>query len=155
MTERHVTVLGVGNPIMGDDGIGLELLARLGARRTDPRIEYLDGGTAGMELIPVVQDASRLLILDAVASTLPPGTPLRLGGDQLPRLLASRLSPHQVSLLDVLTAARLLGTEPDAVEVVGVVPAVVELRLGLTPAVAAGLDAAVDLADQVLGSWLA
>lgn len=149
-----VTVLGVGNPIMGDDGVGLELLALLRGRRPDPRVDYVDGGTSGMELVPVVQDARRLLVLDAVASPLPAGTPVRVGGDQVPRLLAARLSPHQVGLLDVLAAARLLGTEPEAVEVVGVVPADVDLRLGLSPDVTGALAAALDLADQVLDEWL-
>ena len=61
---------------------------------------------------------------------LPPGTVLRIGGDQVPRMLASKLSPHQVGLLDVLTAARLLEDEPDVVEVVGVVPALLGPRVG-------------------------
>lgn len=154
MTTPAVTVLGVGNPIMGDDGVGLELLALLQARRPDARVAYVEGGTSGMELVPVVQDASRLLVLDAVASRQAPGTAVRIGGDQVPRLLASKLSPHQVGLLDVLAAVRLLGSEPEAVEVVGVVPASVDLRLGLSDEVSDALPAAIDLADQVLDEWL-
>lgn len=153
MTSR-VTVLGVGNPIMGDDGIGLELLALLREARPDARVEFVDGGTSGMELVPVVQDAWRLLVLDAVASGGPPGAAVRIGGDQVPRLLAAKLSPHQVGLLDVLAAARLLGREPDVVEVVGVVPTDVDLRVGLSPEAAAGVADAVALAGQVLDEWL-
>lgn len=157
MTSR-VTVLGVGNPIMGDDGIGLELLALLRAQRDDERVEFVDGGTSGMELVPVVEEASSLLILDAVAphpaSGRQPGQAVRIAGDQVPRLLASKLSPHQVGMLDVLAAARLLGREPERVEVVGIVPVDIDLRLGLSPAAAAGLPAAVALAGQVLDEWL-
>ena len=150
-----ITVLGVGNPIMGDDAIGLELLSRLGQRRPDPRVEYVDGGTSGMELVPVVQEARRLLVLDAVASPSPPGTVVRVGGDQVPRLLAAKLSPHQVGLLDVFAAVRLLGSEPDAVEVVGIVPGEVDLRLGLSAEVADALGAATDAAAAVVDAWLA
>ena len=154
-----VTVLGVGNPIMGDDGVGLELLAgvqsRCGdVRHGDCRVEYVDGGTGGMELLPVVQDASRLLILDAVAGSAP-GQVKVLSGDQVARMLASKLSPHQVSLLDVFAAARLLGTEPDTVVVVGVVPESVRVRLGLSDLVAAAVPEAVDRAVGVLADWLA
>jgi len=149
-----VTVLGVGNPIMGDDGVGLELLAAVRAARPSPSVEFVDGGTGGMELLPVVQTASHLLILDAVAGDNP-GTVVRLDGDQIPRLLAAKLSPHQMGLLDVFAAARLLGREPGIVAVVGVVPAAVEVRLGLTPAVAAGLDEATAVACAVLDDWLA
>jgi hydrogenase maturation protease len=149
-----VTVLGVGNPIMGDDAVGLELLAAVRAARPDPRVDYLDGGTGGMELLPDVEDAERLLILDAVAGTAP-GAVAHVRGDQISRLLSIRLSPHQVGLLDVLAAARLLGREPAVLEVVGITPGSVELRLGLTPEVAGAVDAAAALAVEVLDRWLA
>ena len=148
-----ITVLGVGNPIMADDGVGLVLLERLHELRPDPRIEFVDGATGGMELIPVVQDCDRLLILDAVASP-EPGRVLHLMGDQLPRLLSSKLSPHQVGLLDVLSAARLLGREPSVIEVVGVTPESVELALGLSPVVEAAIPEAEQIAGEVLDNWL-
>ncbi len=148
-----VTVLGVGNPIMADDGLGLELLARVRDQRPDRRIEYVDGGTGGMELVPVVQAATRLLVLDAVAGATP-GQVLRFSGDQLPRLLSSSLSPHQVSLLDVLAAARLLDHEPEQIDVVGIVPEVVELRIGLSGPVTGALGEAVVAAVAVLDGWL-
>lgn len=154
-----VTVLGVGNTIMGDDGVGPALLARLAADRgNDARVEYVDGGIQGLALLPTVSDARTLLILDAVAPPAggaAPGSVVRLGGDQVPRLLAAKLSPHQVGLLDVLTAARLLGREPARVEVVGVVPADVDLRVGLSAPVAAAVAAAVALASEVVDELLA
>ncbi len=153
-STRPVTVLGVGNPIMGDDGIGLELLARLQSARPDDRIEYVDGVTGGMDLLPVVEDATRLLILDAVAGSHP-ATVVHLTGDQIPRLLSAKLSPHQVGLLDVLAAARLLQREPDTIEVVGIVPEFVDLQVGLTESVQASLDDAVAQAVSVLDGWLA
>jgi hydrogenase maturation protease len=148
-----LTVLAIGNPIMGDDGVGPELLARLRAARPDPRVEYVDGGTGGMELVPVVEDAERLLVLDAVAGETP-GAVVTYEGDQLPRMLAARLSPHQVGLLDVLTAVRLLGREPAEIVVVGVTPALVALRLGLSPEVTNSLDDAVTQAARILDLWL-
>ncbi|MDR1833748.1 MAG: hydrogenase maturation protease [Propionibacteriaceae bacterium] len=149
-----VTVLGIGNPIMGDDGVGLAVLAELRQLRPDPRVEYSDGGTGGLELLPQVQDAGKLLLLDAVSGDIP-GQVLRFSGDHLPRLLSSKLSPHEVGLLDVLSAARLTGKEPEAVEIVGVVPQVVEMRVGLSTAVAAAVAQAAALAAEILDSWLA
>lgn len=149
-----ITVLGVGNSIMGDDGTGLELLHRLQQARPDARIGFVEGAVGGMELLPVFQEASRLLILDAVAGEIP-GTVLRISGDQVPRLLAAKLSPHQVGLLDLFAAARMLGTEPGVVEVVGIVPESVELSLTLSVPVAGALDDAVAAACEVLDAWLA
>lgn len=152
---REITVLAVGNLIMGDDGIGPAILSRLVADRgDDPRIWFEDGGLGGMRLLDVVRQSPRLLILDAIASHLPPGTVLRIGGDQVPRMLASKLSPHQVGLLDVLTAARLLEDEPDVVEVVGVVPALLGLQVGLSDPVEAAIGEAVERAHEVLDEWL-
>ncbi|MDR1634297.1 MAG: HyaD/HybD family hydrogenase maturation endopeptidase [Bifidobacteriaceae bacterium] len=147
-----MTVLAVGNTIMSDDALGPALLASLRRARPDAEIEYVDGGIGGLDLLPVVQDAERLLILDAVAGGAP-GDVLRLDGDQLPRLLAAKLSPHQVGLIDVFSAARLLGSEPSEVVVVGIVPGRVELALGLTPAVEAALPQATAVAAAVLDEW--
>nr|WP_151529850.1 MULTISPECIES: hydrogenase maturation protease [Corynebacterium] len=170
-----VTVVGIGNPIMSDDGIGLELLRQLAtgdsevselawvpSHRRQPLaepacpgpVEFIDGGTSGMEILPVVQQARRLLLLDAIAGAQP-GQVTVLRGDQLPRLVQSHLSPHQVSLLDLLAAARLLGTEPEEIAVVGVVPASTELSVGLSEPVIAALPEAVAAARTVIADWLA
>ncbi|MDR1851279.1 MAG: hydrogenase maturation protease [Propionibacteriaceae bacterium] len=178
-----ITVLGVGNPIMGDDGVGLRLLDELG-RPADgtvgldvrlpasessstgsdmcrPHIEppnhrtvtFVDGGTGGMALLEIVEDAQRLLILDAVAGE-EPGQIKVVEGDQIPRLLSQKVSPHQVGMLDVLSAARLLGREPKEVVVVGVVPGVVDLQVGLSDAVERAIPQAAKRAAQVLRRWL-
>jgi len=137
---------------MGDDGVGLALLASVRAARPDAGVDYVDGGTGGLELLPVVQDASRLLVLDAVAGGAP-GTVVRLDGDQIPRLLSAKLSPHQVGLLDVFAAARMLGREPAQVHVVGIVPEAVDVRVGLSDSVAAAIPEATELACSILDEW--
>ena len=145
-----ITVLGIGNPIMSDDGVGLEILERLRVHYTDQRhLEFVDGGTSGMELLPTIQDAESLLVLDALAPTAHsnPGDVVTLIGDQIPRLLNSKLSPHQVGLLDLLSAAR-------RVAVVGVVAESTELHVGLTPTVTRALPGAVAEARTLLDEWL-
>lgn len=160
------TVLAVGNPIMGDDGIGLEILKQLRKLlSTRPswqeainrgELALLEGGTGGMELVPVVQESEHLLILDSVADGggRIPGQALHLSGDHVPRLLSMKMSPHQVGLLDILTSARLTGKEPRVIEVVGVVGEDVDLRLGLTSAATSGIEQATGYAAQILDSWL-
>lgn len=160
------TVLAVGNPIMGDDGIGLEILKQLRkllstrpswqAAINRGELALLEGGTGGMELVPVVQESEHLLILDSVAAGAGriPGQALHLRGDHVPRLLSMKMSPHQVGLLDILTSARLTGKEPRVIEVVGVVSEDVDLRLGLTSAANSGIEQATGYAAQILDSWL-
>ena len=148
-----VTVMGVGNPIMGDDGVGIELVERLRSLCTDPRVEFVDGGTGGLELLHVVQDAERLLLLDAVAGPTP-GEIVELVGDQLPRLMSQKLSPHQVGLLDIFSAARMLDCEPDQIMVLGVVPENVESRVGLSPVVEQALPELTKRALAIIEQWL-
>ena len=164
-------VLGIGNPIMGDDGIGLAIMRRLRAAADAPvddldwvpsrhsaaaedTVEYIDGGTSGIELLPVIQQAEDLIVLDAVAAAgAAPGTVVVLESDQVPRLLNSKLSPHQVGLLDLLATAKLLGHEPRRVAVVGIVPASAELHVGLSDAAQNALPNAVAAAREVMDRW--
>lgn len=153
-TGRTV-VLGVGNPLLADDGVGLVLLERLRARTwPTPAPEFVDGGTWGMSLLPDVTTASRLLVLDAVRTGDEPGTVVRGEDDQVPRLYTRPASPHQVDLKEVLAAATLLDSLPPTLVVVGVAPGETdELSVGLTPAVAAALDRAEAEALRVLATW--
>ncbi|GAB2500378.1 Hydrogenase 2 maturation protease [Corynebacterium atrinae] len=150
--SARITCLGVGNPIMGDDATGLELL-RIVEKQGPRGVTYTDGGTSGMEILPDILDADYLLLLDALAGPGTSGDVVTLEGDQIPRLLQSKLSPHQVGLLDLLSAARLLDQEPAAVAVVGVVAQDVQLHVGITDTVAEALPAAADSAVALLNRW--
>lgn len=152
--QAVVTVLGIGNPIMGDDGIGCAVLARL-TQAPREGVCYIDGGTSGMELLPDILDSRRLIVIDALKQPLPAGEVVVLRGDQIPRLLSSQLSPHQVGLLDLLSAARLLGQEPEAISVVGIVAAHVELSVDMTPEVAASMEQAVALVQEEIERMIA
>lgn len=170
-----ITVLGVGNPIMSDDALGLELLRRVSAElsgveaadslhwvdprgidtlQTHPDVTFIDGGTAGMENLTAVLDAENLLLLDALAGPGQPGDVHVIEGDQIPRLLQAKLSPHQVGLLDLLSAARLIGHEPKRVAVVGIVAADTQLNVGMTDVVVAALPQAARQAAELIQSWL-
>ncbi|WIM68282.1 hydrogenase maturation protease [Corynebacterium breve] len=149
---KKITAIGIGNPIMADDGVGLAILNALASEPLGD-VEYIDGGTSGMELLPDVQDADRLLILDGIKGPTP-GEVRVVAGDQIKILQRAHLSPHQVGLLDLLTAARLLGKEPAEVVVVGVVAQEVDLQVGLNDVVAQAVPEAVGKARAVLESWV-
>lgn len=149
----RTVVLGLGNPLMGDDGVGLVALERLRERWELPdAVLLMDGGTWGMNLLPVIEAAERVLFLDAIRHRGEPGGPVVLRDAEIPRALALKLSPHQVDLKDVLAVAQLRGKLPPAVAV-GVEPGVVELTIELTPAVAAAVDDLVRLAVDQLTAW--
>lgn len=115
-----VLVLGVGNPLMGDDGIGVELAHRLQERDYGPLVHVEDGGTLGMTLLPLLEDADTLILLDAVRTGAPPGSIVTRGKEELPRHFSNVISPHEIGMKEVLAAAQLCGTLPRSITLVGV-----------------------------------
>ena len=146
-------VIGLGNPLMGDDGVGLAVLERLRDGWDLPDVELVDGGTWGLSLVPVIEDAERLLLIDAIAAHHEPGTIIELSRARLPIYLSRKLSPHQVDMRDALAVVELRGLLPNDIVAIGVQPDVVALGLELSPTVAAKLDALVHAVVKQLEDW--
>lgn len=147
-------VLGVGNPLMSDDGFGLALLEHLRLSREWPEdVTLMDGGTWGMNLLPAIEDADALLILDAIDAGKEPGALVVLQRSELPRYVAQKLSPHQVDLRDVLALAELRGNLPMHAAALGVQPERIELGTELSALAAQRLAPAADAACAVLRHW--
>jgi hydrogenase maturation protease len=148
-------VLGLGNPLLSDDGVGLVLLQALREAGTwDDGVELVDGGTWGLSLLPLLADCDRVLVLDAVRSGHDPGTVVRGRAADIPALYTYPLSPHQIDLAEVLAAAELLGSTPEDLEVVGVEPLSTDGPcLELSAAVAAAVPRASAEAVRILTGW--
>ena len=141
-------ILGLGNVLLGDDGVGAAAIARLlEGYRVPQGARVLDGGTLGLSLLPYLQEAETVMLVDAIRSDAPPGSLVRLDGDQVAPAVATRLSPHQVGVADLLDCARWLDQYPARLVLHGIVPESMELTLGLSPAVARTMP---DLVQQVV-----
>jgi hydrogenase maturation protease len=139
---------------MGDDGVGLAALERLREGFAfDPPVELVDGGTDGVRLLPVVEDAGRLLVLDAVRTGAEPGTLVTLVAEDLPDALPLVVSPHQIDLRQIFALAALRGTLPRELLVLGLEPERVEFGAGLGDRVARGIDGLVEHAAARLAAW--
>jgi len=132
-------VIGLGNVVMSDDGLGVHAVARLReSGRLADAVELIEGGTAGLLLLPHLADAPRAIIIDAVRAGARAGTLVRLDADGLARVFERHISPHDVGLRDLLGAARLSGDWPSALVLHGIEPAVTRVgteraRAGLEP----------------------
>jgi len=147
-------VLGLGNPLMGDDGAGLAALACLREEWELPdEVELVDGGTWGMSLLPVLESYDRAILLDAIQTRARPGALVLLRREELPRYFAHKLSPHQLDLREVLALAELRDSLPRTLMAIGVQPERVELNAALSPRVATAIGKMVALTlDQL--QWL-
>ena len=147
-------VLGLGNLLRRDEGLGIRAMERLRACSTLPdAVQLVDGGTLGLELLSYLEGAERVLILDAALTDGLPGTLLRVAGEQVPAFFGMRTSPHEIAVADLLAVTKLRGTQPHELVVWGMQPAALELGWELSEPVAARLDALVDAAAAELERW--
>ena len=131
-------VLGVGNLIMGDEGVGVRCVQRLESEGAlPPGVVTIDGGTSTHELLADLEDLELLVIVDAVATGGAPGSLVRLEGDGIPSAFSSKLSPHQHGINDLLATLRLMDRAPARVVLHGVTPARIALGMELSPEVLA------------------
>jgi hydrogenase maturation protease len=146
-------VLGLGNLVHADDGVGVHAIQRL---QKDPRVPrgvvLLDGGTQGLSLLPHLLGFQRLLVIDAVDAGEPPGTLLRLEGQAVHKL-PGKATVHQLGFADLMIALELLGEPPAEIVVAGIQPLSTEWSAALTPPVQEGLDRLLDLVIAQLESW--
>jgi hydrogenase maturation protease len=136
-----VLILGLGNVLLGDDGLGAAAVARLERNYRVPAGVHLeDGGTLGLSLLGILAEAEHVILVDAVAAESPPGTLIRLDGADVSDAVRDRLSPHQIGVADLLDAARLIGSYPRTVTLLGLVPDSIDLAVVRSSAVDRSLD---------------
>ena len=152
--EISVLVLGIGNLVMGDDGVGVLVAQRLqqGYRFAD-NVEIMDGGTLGLDLLPKLENITNLIMIDAVETGKKAGTCVRLSGQELPIALQTKVSPHQMGLKDLLAVSELMGHSPKEMVLIGVQPGSIEMSIGLTPEVQAQFDTLISSVLAELAHW--
>lgn len=144
-SRRRLLVLGLGNVLCGDDGLGIVAVHRLQRFYVEPADALvLDGGTLGLSLLPYLEDAEAAILIDAIRADGPPGTFVRLEGDEVAPAVAARLSCHQVGVSDLLEAARWRGRSPRRLALLGLVPETLALGVALSPDVVAALPHLVE-----------
>lgn len=137
----RVVVLGVGNILMSDEGVGVHAVNELAERYDFPDwVEIIDGGTSGMDCLDRIADSDLLLIADCMRKAgQKPGDITRIADEEINAWFKTRISPHQVGLSDVLAACVFQGIAPKKVVLVGVQPESFDTAMELTPTVAAVL----------------
>jgi len=136
-----ILILGLGNVLLGDDGLGAAAVARLERNyHVPPRVRLEDGGTLGLSLLGLLAETEHVILVDAIAAESPPGTLIRLDGADVSDAVRDRLSPHQVGVADLLDAARLIDSYPRTVTLLGLVPDSIDLAVVRSSAVDQSLD---------------
>ncbi len=150
--KDNITILGVGNILYSDDGVGVRVVEKLEAEYNfSDEVTIVDGGVLGINLLGVISSAGRLIVVDTVLNNGAPGDIHRLNNDEIPNRILAKNSLHQVDLIEALTLCSTLDHVPETT-IIGVEPEDLEtLSEKLTPAVESRIP---DLISGVLGEIL-
>lgn len=143
--SRPYLVLGVGSILMKDEGVGVWAVEELKNRYRFPdNVDLVDGGTSGLDLITYISKRPFVIIIDAIQAGMPPGTVLKVEGEDVPARFRTRISPHQLGISDLLAAAALTDELPGEIVLLGIEPKIIQMGLGLSEEVKTGLDKLLD-----------
>ncbi len=133
MNQLKIMVMGVGNVLLSDEGLGVHFIDSLTKESLPENVELLEGGTAGLELVHLIQEVDFLIIVDAVNAEDEPGAIFRFEPEDI-RILPPQfeVSFHQVGILEVWAMANVLGKAPKTL-IFGIQPKTLEMGLELTP----------------------
>jgi hydrogenase maturation protease len=156
-------VLGLGNTLLADEGIGVHALTNLRHRlpeiapELEPQLELLDGGTLSFTLAGAIEDCARLIVIDASRLDAEPGTVRVFEGEAMDHFLGTgkRSSVHEVSLLDLLAVATLSGHLPQQRALIGVQPENIDWADAPTPPVQASIPLVCEHVLELARRWTA
>ncbi len=152
---RPHLVLGFGNVLLSDDGVGVKLTEQLRLESGVAAARFIDGGTMSFSLLPLLEEASAVLVIDAANLDCPPGTVQLREGAEMDSFLQTkrRRSVHEVGLIDLLDMARLKGSLPHFRALLCIQPERIDWGADLSPSVRKALPNAAREARLLLDRW--
>lgn len=153
-SETNIAILGVGNLLMKDEGIGVHIVQLLEKNYTfDPEVEIIDGGTSGSELYGFFDKHDKMIIVDAVNFGKEAGFIGTIENDDILSQLNTKLSMHNLGLTDVLSHVKLLDIEPSEICLVGIQPELIEYGMELSKTISDKMNRILEVIFSKLAEW--
>ncbi len=150
----HIAVIGLGNILLRDEGVGVHVTNTIKQGYTfSPYVEIIDGGTMGLDLLPLFEGRDKILIVDAVDFGREPGYVGIIKNEDIPSALNSKLSVHHIGLSDVLFASKLMGISPLEICLIGIQPESLDVGLDMTEEIKGKIETVIDLIIGKLKEW--
>jgi hydrogenase maturation protease len=154
MMERRQVVLGIGNILNSDEGLGVHAVRMLEqALRGRTDVEFIDGGTLGLNLLDLVEECTHLLVLDAANAGISPGSLIALKRDEIPLFTGIKMSQHQATFQEVLGLASIRDRLPVHLHFIGIQPEVLDIGMELSQTVKTMLPTMISAAAGILEEW--
>jgi hydrogenase maturation protease len=120
--RKPILVLGIGNILLRDEGIGVHVINELQNMPLPENIEVVDGGTAGADLLDILAERQKIIIIDAIKSDSPPGTVLRFTLNDIENADKASMSMHDIGIPETLQMAKMIGVMPEEIVFFGITP---------------------------------
>ena len=158
--SARTMVMGLGNTLNRDEGLGVYILNNLEnyikenmTEALNPDLEFVDGGALGLNLLPWVEECSHLLVLDAIDAHKDPGTLIELQREEIPLYTGIKMSDHQITFQEVLGLASFRGKLPQHLYMIGIQPADISIGVEVSPQVTATMPLVQERAMKILAEW--
>lgn len=147
----HILILGVGNILFSDEGVGIRVIEAIQERYSfPPHVTVKDGGTLGIHLLGTISHVDYLIVVDVIRNEGQPGSLYRLTGEEIPKRIFAKNSLHDVDFLEALTLCGALDGVPETV-IVGVEPLDIEsVSIALTPLIQEKVDPLIEMVPAEL-----
>jgi hydrogenase maturation protease len=150
----NIAVFGIGNLLLSDDGVGIHAIHKLIHDFEFPdSLELIDGGTKGLDLLPLFENRDKILIIDAANFKKEPGTIDSVEGSNIPAFLSTKLSVHQIGLPDLLFSAKFMEVMPDEMCLIGIQPDSMDTSTELSDVVSGQMDSLIKRVLEKLKEW--
>lgn len=150
ISSPKTVILGVGNVLLSDEGIGVHVANELSTMELPPGVSVVEGGTDGFRLLNIITETDRLIVIDAVKGGAAPGSIYRFNVDEVKNVPSGfRTSVHQVGILEVIDLSGLIGKTPKTT-IIGVEPKSLEMSLELTPEIKAKIPRIIEIVFEEL-----
>ena len=153
LSQKNILILGIGNILLKDEGIGVHVVNRLKEMDLPENVEVLDGGTAGLELVDFIENREKLIVIDAVKTGDKPGTICRLTEANLQIKPKGIMSFHEIDFLDALYLSEVMkNNTPKEIVVIGIEPKDMSDGLELSPEIEERIPKIIDIVMKELNS---
>jgi hydrogenase maturation protease len=149
-----VLVLGIGNILLSDEGIGVRAVEELRKNYSfSDGVEIMDGGTLGIDLLYFMEGFQKLLVIDAVLGGDSPGTLYKFKGDEVKAYFRKKVSAHELGFQEVLALADLLGRKPEEIVLIGIEPESLDISVELSYSIKRRMQDLIDKVLEQLREW--
>jgi len=133
--KKPVLILGIGNILLKDEGVGVYTIRKMMEMDLPPEIELMDGGTMGLNLLFHIEGRKKVIVIDTATAGDPPGTIYRFTDESLVNNKPMLRTAHGIDFTDVINTSKMLGTKPDEIVFIGIEPESLDEGLELTPTI--------------------